>query len=184
MYFSRVFVSILLGAFPSLISASPIAPSHARRQDTVLAGFQLLGADGDCFDFGFDKDTFSATCISVTGEPAFSKIDLDVCMGNADGNLVFQFDPQLGGLVVKQESFQYLLTEWDSGNAFNSCSDCSLNNDTLDLTCNCATSSGGSQSSTINIGMSKELNICSIIPKTDKNRWYYCRKRQRRVHTG
>ncbi|KAF1964749.1 hypothetical protein BU23DRAFT_52105 [Bimuria novae-zelandiae CBS 107.79] len=136
MYPSRAFNStLLLSVIPNLVFSSPLAPTLARRQDTVIANFQLLGPDADCFNFSFDGNTFSATCVSVEGTPAFSRIDLDACITNDNGNMVYRFNPQTQG-----------------GNAFSSCSDCTLNSNTLDLTCsNCATISEGFHLSTINL---------------------------------
>lgn len=111
MHPSRALDSILLlCVIPHLVSTSPVALTHARRQDTVIANFQLLGPNADCFDFSFDRDTFSATCVSDKGTPAFSKIDLDACIANDDGNMVYRFDPQIKGCVIKREKLQYVLT--------------------------------------------------------------------------
>lgn len=85
-------VTILLGVIPNLVFSSPIALTLARRQDTVTANFQLLGLDADCFNFSFDRNTFSSTCVLVEGTPAFSRIDLYACIANDNRNIVYQFN--------------------------------------------------------------------------------------------
>jgi hypothetical protein len=92
MYPSRTFSSALLLAVTfQLVSSSPITPTLARRQDTVLAGFQLLGPDADCFDFSFKGNIFSATCVSVDAAPVSLSVNLDQCITNAIGNMGYLF---------------------------------------------------------------------------------------------
>ncbi|KAH7111849.1 hypothetical protein B0J11DRAFT_585777 [Dendryphion nanum] len=138
MYPSRAFnPAILLSVIPQLVFSSPTTPAPARRQDTVIANFQLLGPNADCFDFSFDSNIFSATCVSVNGIPAFSRINLNACITNDNGNMVYRSE----------------------GSAFCSCFGCTLNSNTLDLTCsNCVTDSEGFRSSTINLDGTTEVN--------------------------
>jgi hypothetical protein len=89
MYLSRASkVAIPLGVISQLAASSPIIQNLAQRQDTVRANFQLSGPNADCFDFSFDSNTFSATCISVGSIPVSSSVNLDACITNDDGNMV------------------------------------------------------------------------------------------------
>jgi hypothetical protein len=91
MYLSRASkVVIPLSVISQLAVSSPTIQTLAQRQDTVRANFQLLGPNADCFDFSFDSNTFSATCISVDGIPVPSSVNLDACITNDDGNMVYR----------------------------------------------------------------------------------------------
>jgi hypothetical protein len=90
MYLSRASkVAVLLSVISQLAASSPIIQTLAQRQDTVRANFQLSGPNADCFDFSFDSNTFSATCISVDSILVPSSINLDACITNDDGNMVY-----------------------------------------------------------------------------------------------
>lgn len=81
---------LLLSIIPIFVYSAAVVPIHTPRQDTALADFQLLGPNADCFDFSFDRNTFSATCISINGTPSSSGINLDACITNNNGNMAYQ----------------------------------------------------------------------------------------------
>jgi hypothetical protein len=90
MYQLGAFKPVVLLGFMSQLVFSTRIQNLARRQDTVMANFDLLGSDADCFDFSFNSNTFSATCVSDAGIPVSTSINLDACITNNNGNMVYK----------------------------------------------------------------------------------------------
>lgn len=146
--------ALLLSVIPTLGLSSGIIPSIARRQDSTFADLQLLGDNTDCYNFNFNGNAFEATCVSVSGTPATSKINIDACITNDNGNMVYRSE-----WVSISGGYFDSAYDLNRGGAFSSCSGCTLNSNLLDLICNCATGSGGFRSSTINLGKQKSLGL-------------------------
>lgn len=85
MYLSSLNPALLLGVVSQLVLSSP---TIARRQD--VAGLQLLEPNSSCTDFSLKGSTISSECLLITaGLPVPSSVDLNLCVTNAGGQLIY-----------------------------------------------------------------------------------------------